>query len=128
LVSALKEGATFSLMVVLEVKSEVLEGVYVVDVEGAAPTTASTLIPLLPLSCYAHATQAALTSLGAPPIFEPLRTFECIFRRSTKESIGTRCSGYMISDGRMTIRLVPCIGGWRGLLENLEVCSRKVSS
>jgi hypothetical protein len=60
LVSALKEGATSSLMAVPEVKTEVQEGVYVVDVEGAspinptaqgqAPTAASTSSPVLPLS------------------------------------------------------------------------------
>ena len=53
-------------MAVSEVKSEVPEGVYVVDVEGAslgepkdkgfAPAVASTLSPILPLSCYAQAT------------------------------------------------------------------------
>ena len=79
LVSALKEGAASSLMAVPEVKSEVPEGVYVVDVEGAspgepkdkgsAPTAASTSSPILPLSRYAQATQAALASLGAPPDF-----------------------------------------------------------
>ena len=63
LISALKKGATSSLMIVSEVKSEVPEGVYVVDVEGDslgepkgkghAPTTASTSCPILPLSRYA---------------------------------------------------------------------------
>ena len=63
LVFALKEGATSSLMVVSEVKSEVPEEVYVVDVEGAfpgepkdkglTPATASTLSPILLLSRYA---------------------------------------------------------------------------
>ena len=66
LVSALEKNATSSLMVVLEVKSEVPEGVYVVDEEGAflgepkdkghAPVAASTLSPILPLSRYAQAT------------------------------------------------------------------------
>ena len=64
LVSALKEGATLSLMAVPEVKSEVPEGVYVVDVEGAspsepkdessAPAAASTSNPIFPLSRYAQ--------------------------------------------------------------------------
>ena len=62
LISALKEGAISSLMAVLEVKSEVLEGAYVVDVEGAspgeplakyhAPATTSTSSRLLPLFRY----------------------------------------------------------------------------
>ena len=83
LVSTLKEGAASNLMAVLQVKSEVPEGIYVVDVEGAspgdkdsAPVTASTSSPVLPFSCYAHATQAALASVGAPPLFEPLQEFE----------------------------------------------------
>ena len=86
LVSALKEGSTSSLMAVSEVKSEVPEGVYVVNVQGispsepkdkgSAPTVASTLSPILPLSRYAQAIQAALASLGAPPVFEPLWAFE----------------------------------------------------
>ena len=68
----MKEGATSSLMAVCEVKSEVPEGVYVVDVEGAspsepkdkgyAPAAAGTWSPILPFSCYAQATQAALAS------------------------------------------------------------------
>ena len=63
LISTLKEGAPSSLMAVLEVKSEVPEGVYVVDVEGAslgkpkdkgsAPAAASTSSPILLLSRYA---------------------------------------------------------------------------
>ena len=32
--------------------------------------------PVLPLSHYAHATHAALASLGAPPDFESLQVFE----------------------------------------------------
>ena len=73
-------------MAVPKVKSEVPEGVYVVDVEGDspsepkdkgfAPAAASTSSPILPLSRYAQATQAALAYLGAPPVFEPLREFE----------------------------------------------------
>jgi hypothetical protein len=73
MVSALKEGATSSLMTNPEVKSE---GVYVMDVEGGAPATASTSSPSLPLFRYGQATQAALASLGAPLVFEPLRAFE----------------------------------------------------
>ena len=79
LVSALKEGATSSLMAVPKTKSEVPEEVYVVNVEGASlgepkdkgstPAAASTLSPILPLFRYAQATHAALASLGAPPIF-----------------------------------------------------------
>ena len=59
LLSALKEDVVSSLMAVPEVKSEVSEGVYVVDVEGAspsepndkgsAPAAASTSSPILPL-------------------------------------------------------------------------------
>ena len=73
-------------MTVSEVRSEVPEEVYVVDVKGAspgepkakdhAPAAASTSSPILPLSRYVQATQAALASLGAPPNFEPLRAFE----------------------------------------------------
>ena len=73
-------------MAILEVNSEVPEGVYAVDVEGAshgeykdkghALAAASTLSPILPLSHYAQATHAALASLRAPPVFEPLRAFE----------------------------------------------------
>ena len=74
LVSALKEGATSTLMA--DVKSEMPEGVFVVDVEGSTPATASTSSPSFSLSRYAHATQATLASLGAPPIFEPLRAFQ----------------------------------------------------
>jgi hypothetical protein len=86
LVSALKEGATSSLMAVPEVKTEVPEGAIAVDVEeashdepratGYAPAAASTSSPVLPLSRYAQATQAALASLGAPPDFEPLQAFK----------------------------------------------------
>ena len=76
LVSALKEGTASSLMAGPHVKSEVSEGIFVVDVEGAVPATATTSSPSLSLSRYAHATHAALISLGAPPIFEPLRAFE----------------------------------------------------
>ena len=63
LVSALKEGATSSLMAVPKVKSEVLEGIYVVDVEGAsldepkdkgsAPAAGSTSSPFFSLFRYA---------------------------------------------------------------------------
>jgi hypothetical protein len=86
LVSALKEGAASSFMAVPEVKMEVQEGVYVVDVEGAslinstaqgqALAAASASSPVLLLFRYAQATQAALASLGAPPDFEPLQAFE----------------------------------------------------
>ena len=86
LVSALKEGAASSSMVIPKVKSEVPEGVYVVDMKGAshgepkdkgfAPVVATTSNPILPLSRYVKATQAALASLGAPRVFEPLREFE----------------------------------------------------
>ena len=79
LVSALKQGVASNLMAVPEVKLEVPEGVYVVDVEGASPgepkdkdfasATARTSSPILPLSRYAQATQTALASLGAPPVF-----------------------------------------------------------
>ena len=73
-------------MAISEVKTEVPEGIYVVDVDRVSPndpraknyahTAASTSNPILPLSRYAQATQTALASLGAPPDFEPLRTFE----------------------------------------------------
>ena len=73
-------------MAIPEVKSEVPEGVYMVDVEGAslgepknkgfAPATASTSSPILLLSRYAHTTQAALAFIGVPLVFEPLRAFE----------------------------------------------------
>ena len=63
LVFALKEGATSSLMAVPKVKSEVPEGIYVVDVEGAsldepkdkdyAPAVASTSSPFFSLFRYA---------------------------------------------------------------------------
>jgi hypothetical protein len=86
LVSALKEGATSSLMVVPEVKTEVPEGAYAVDVEGAyldesratgyAPAAANTSSPVLPLSRYTQANQAALASLEALPDFELLQVFE----------------------------------------------------
>ena len=86
LVSTLTESATSSLMVVPKVKSEVPEGVHVVDVEGASPseskdkglisTAASTSSPIFPLSRYAQATYAALASLKALLVFEPLRAFE----------------------------------------------------
>ena len=66
LVSALKKGTTCSLMSAPEVKSEILEGVHVVDVDGASPSkplakgpalvAASTLNPIFPLSRYAQAT------------------------------------------------------------------------
>ena len=73
-------------MAVPRVKSEVPEEVYMVDVKGTSPgepndkgsvpATASTSSPILPLFRYAQATQAALASLGAPPVFELLQTFE----------------------------------------------------
>ena len=63
LVSTLKEGATSSLMADPEVKSEVPDGIYVVDVEGAshgellpkgpALVMMSTSSQILPLSRYA---------------------------------------------------------------------------
>ena len=63
-----------------DVKTEVSEGVYVIDVEGGsldwpraksyAFTTVSMLSPVLPLSRYTQATQAAIASSGAPPDFE----------------------------------------------------------
>ena len=62
-VSALKEGATSSLMAVLEIKPEVSKGVCVVDMEGdplgepkdmgPTLTAANTLSPIIPLSPYA---------------------------------------------------------------------------
>ena len=86
LVSALKEGATSSSMADSDVKTEVSEGVYVVDVKGGsldwpkaksyASTTVSMSSPVLPLSRYAYATQAAIASSGAPPYFESLWAFE----------------------------------------------------
>ena len=86
LVSAFKEGATSSLVAVPDVKLEVPEGVYVVDVEGAsldeprakghAPIAASTSSLVFSQSRYAQAIQAALASLGAPPDFKPLWVFE----------------------------------------------------
>ena len=86
LVPALKEGTASSLMAVPEVKSEVPEEIYVVNVEeaspgkpkdkGSAPTATSTSSVIFPLSRSTQATQAALASLGAPPVFEPLREFE----------------------------------------------------
>jgi hypothetical protein len=48
LVSALKEGATSSLMAIPEVKLEVPEGIYVIDVEGVFPSK-PLLRVLLPL-------------------------------------------------------------------------------
>jgi hypothetical protein len=60
----------------LEIKSKVPEGIYVVDVEGAAPAMVSTLSSLLSLFRYVQATQTALASLGIPPVFEPLQAFE----------------------------------------------------
>jgi hypothetical protein len=73
-------------MVVHEVKSEVSKEIYIVDVEGVSlgePTnndlalvTANTSSPIHLRSRYAHATQTALASLGAPLVFEPLRVFE----------------------------------------------------
>ena len=73
-------------MAVPEIKAEVHEGVYAVDVEGDshddprvkghAPVAVSTSSPVLPLSRYAQAIHAALASLGAPHDFEPLRVFE----------------------------------------------------
>ena len=119
LVSSLKEGATSGLMTVHEVKSEVPEGIYVMDVEGAsygeplakglAHTTAITSSPILPLSRYAHATQATLAFLRVAPDFEPLQAFELRYRRITEVSVRIRCNGYKISDGRRTIRPVPCV-------------------
>ena len=57
-----------------------------VDVEGISPgepknkdcglAAANTLSTILSLSCYAHATQAVLASLGAPPVFKPLQAFK----------------------------------------------------
>ena len=95
LVSALKEGATSSLMTVLKVKTKVLEGVYVVDVEeasfdeprakGYTPTAASTSSPTLPLSRYTQATQAALVCLGAPPDLEPLRALKLHIQKEYKD-------------------------------------------
>ena len=86
MVSVLKEGAVSNLMAVLEVKSEVPEVVYVVDMEGTstdkprakghAPVAASTSSLVLPLSCYAHATHAALVFLGVPPDFKLWHAFE----------------------------------------------------
>ena len=80
LVSALKEGAASSLMAVPQVKSVVPDVEEVSPSEpkdkGSALTVASMSSPILPLSCYAQITHAALASLGAPPIFEPLQTFE----------------------------------------------------
>jgi hypothetical protein len=90
LVSAFKEGATSSLMAVLEVKTELPEGVYMVDVEGAfpgepllkgyAPATASTSSPSLPISRYAQATQAALASLGVHQCLCHCGHLSCIYR------------------------------------------------
>jgi hypothetical protein len=53
LVFALKEGVASSLIAGHEVKSEVPEGVFVVNVEEIAPAMASTSSPLLSLSRYA---------------------------------------------------------------------------
>lgn len=79
----MKEGATSNLMGIPKVKSEVPEGIYVMDVEGASsgeplakgpdPATASTSSLILPLSHYALVTQAVLATLGILPDFEPLR-------------------------------------------------------
>lgn len=65
---------------VLEVKPEAPIGEQVVDVEGSSsdepkkkgPTSVAmrTSSPLLPLSCYAQATHAALAFLGALLVFE----------------------------------------------------------
>ena len=44
--------------------------------KGHALVAVSTLSPVLQLSRYAQATQAALASLRAVPYFEPLRAFE----------------------------------------------------
>ena len=129
LVSTLKEGATSSLMAISEVKLEVPEEVYVMDVEGAsgepknkgfAPVAASTSSPIFPLSRYVQATQAALASLGLRQFLSRCGNSSCIHRKSTEVSVGIKCSGYMILDRRRTIHL-------GGLLGNLEVCSRKVS-
>lgn len=61
-----------------------MESVFVVDMEGAFPSvpkepkcipiSASTSMtsPIFPLSRFAHATLAALTSLGVPADFDPL--------------------------------------------------------
>ena len=96
LVFALKEDASSSLMVVLQFKTEVPEGVYVVDVEGAShdepmakgytPAAASLLSPMLPLFCYAQATQTILASLEASPDFEPLRIFELCLQEEYRGS------------------------------------------
>lgn len=73
-------------MVVPDIRTEVSEGVYLVELKGAALdeprakdytfVAASTSSPILLLSRYGHATHAALASLGAPHDFEPLRVFE----------------------------------------------------
>ena len=86
LVSVLKEGAASSSLVAPVVKPAQAEGVVVVDVEGSFPggpkdkalasASVSTSNLSLPLARYAQATQVTLTSLGAPPDFDPLHEFQ----------------------------------------------------
>ena len=86
LVFTLKEGGTSSSLATFVLKPKQAEGVVVMDVEGSfsgepkdyAPvsTSANMWSPSLPFSRYAHTTQAALASLGAPPDFDLLQEFQ----------------------------------------------------
>ena len=89
LVSALKEGATFSSLATLVVKMKQTEGVFVVNIEGTFPsnpnknvhtsTSTSMSSPIFSLFRYTQATHAALVFLGVARDFNPLQEFQFYF-------------------------------------------------
>lgn len=86
LVSALNEGTTFSSLAAPMMKTELTEGVFIVDVEGIFPsepkeyvhasTFTSTPGRIFSFSLSAQATHAALTSLRASHDFDHLQKFQ----------------------------------------------------
>jgi len=74
LISALKEGAVASLLPAVKVEENPADGSgsSSEDTKGKAPVLSQ---PSVTLSRVAQATQAALSAIGDPPLFDPLRLF-----------------------------------------------------
>ena len=74
LISALKEGAVASLLPTVKVEEKPAEG----SGSSSEDTKGKALVlgqPSITLSRVAQATQAALSAIGEPPVFDPLRLF-----------------------------------------------------